>query len=228
MTRFIKKKLFALIFILSAASGIVAKFQSDSDSGTEKIQKLQAELDATEEKNTTKTEKKKEKGTSQDNPKSECDRVMTDVTLNRVVDGDTLEVTGTDGTVLKVRMIGMDTPESVSSNQNKNSEYGKIASDYTKKILKEGSVLYLEYTDKKNDQYGRELAYVWTKNTGKRTDKEIKKYCVNAKLVAQGYARPYFEQDNRFYKDNFRKYFKLAKKQKRGLFQYGSESKIWK
>ena len=153
---------------------------------------------------------------------------MVEVTLNRVVDGDTLEVTGADGSVLKVRMIGMDTPESVSSSQEKNSEYGKIASDYTKKILKEGSVLYLEYTDKKNDQYGRELAYVWTKNTEKRTDKEIKKYCVNAKLVAQGYARPYYEQDNRFYKDNFRKYFKLAKKQKRGLFQYGSESKIWK
>lgn len=207
--RYIKKKLFVPILIFLAITGMFG-----SDLVAEGTKSLKAESSTVKEESTW--EKKK------------CDRAMVKVTLNRVVDGDTLEVIKTDGTISKVRLIGIDTPESVSSNQEKNSKYGKIASDYTKKLLPKGTVLYLEYTDKKIDQYGRDLAYVWTKNIKSKTDKKMKKYCINAKLVVKGYARPYFEQDNQFYRENFQKFFKLAKKQKRGLFQYGSELTIWK
>ena len=85
---------------------------------------------------------------------------MTEVLLIRVVDGDTILVS-IDGSEEKVRMIGVDTPESVHSDSTKNNEYGDMASDFTKEYLKNYTTLYLQYDTEKEDQYGRTLAYVW-------------------------------------------------------------------
>ena len=51
-----------------------------------------------------------------------------------VVDGDTI-IVDTDDEKTKVRMIGIDTPESVHNNESLNCEFGKSASEYTKSLL---------------------------------------------------------------------------------------------
>ena len=79
------------------------------------------------------------------------------VTVRYVVDGDTLTVTDEDSNEFKVRRIGCNTPESVSSDENKNCEEGRLASQYTKSLLSEGQTVYLEYDNDRYDKYG----WVW-------------------------------------------------------------------
>lgn len=73
----------------------------------------------------------------------------------RVIDGDTIQLD--DGR--KVRLIGVDTPETVHP-QKEVEYYGKEASDFTKSML-EGKEVYLEYDIQPTDKYGRTLAYIW-------------------------------------------------------------------
>ncbi len=75
--------------------------------------------------------------------------------IARVIDGGTIQLN--DGR--KVRLIGVDTPETVHP-QKEVEYYGKEASDFTKSML-EGKEVYLEYDVQSMDKYGRTLAYVW-------------------------------------------------------------------
>ncbi|NLK43715.1 MAG: hypothetical protein GX300_04905, partial [Tissierellia bacterium] len=77
----------------------------------------------------------------------------------RVVDGDTLIIEMEDKEE-RVRLIGVDTPESVHPDASKNVKAGKIASDFTKSRL-EGKYIELEFDVQERDRYGRILAYVW-------------------------------------------------------------------
>jgi len=100
----------------------------------------------------------------------------------RVVDGDTLHVRR-DGQDLTVRLIGMNTPETVKENSPVEC-YGPEASDYAKGRLT-GQLVTLEYDDSqgRTDQYGRTLAYVWLENA----DGSLS--LVNLDEITQGYAR---------------------------------------
>lgn len=91
-----------------------------------------------------------EKSSSIESSKVYCDRV---------VDGDTIVVL-MDGKKEKVRMIGIDTPESVHPDKSRNTPMGKIASKYTKDNL-EGKYVTLETDVQERDKYGRVLAYVY-------------------------------------------------------------------
>jgi micrococcal nuclease len=81
------------------------------------------------------------------------------VEVLRVVDGDTIEVS-LDGTKEKIRFIGVDTPESVHPDAERNVPYGKIATAFTREKL-DGQTVGLEFDVQERDQYGRVLAYVW-------------------------------------------------------------------
>ena len=94
----------------------------------------------------------------------------------RVVDGDTLIIEMEDKEE-RVRLIGVDTPESVHPDASKNVETGKIASDFTKSRL-EGEYIELEFDVQERDRYGRILAYVWH-------DGEM----YNKVLLREGYAQ---------------------------------------
>lgn len=94
----------------------------------------------------------------------------------RVVDGDTLKIQIADKDY-KVRLLGVDTPESVSPKKEKNTKEGKIASEYTKKNL-EGKDIILEFDVSPYDRYGRLLAYVY-----------VDGICYNEKLLEEGYAK---------------------------------------
>lgn len=77
-----------------------------------------------------------------------------------VIDGDTI-IASWNGKEHKVRMIGIDAPESVSATEEENTVYGELASEYTKANLQEGMTIYLTFDIERTDIYGRTLAYIW-------------------------------------------------------------------
>ena len=83
------------------------------------------------------------------------------VTLNKCVDGDTAWF-NLDNEAIKVRFLGIDTPEST----NKIEEYGKEASNYTCNALKNATTIEIEYDDNsdKLDKYNRHLVWVFIDN----------------------------------------------------------------
>jgi micrococcal nuclease len=100
----------------------------------------------------------------------------------RVVDGDTLHVE-LGGREVTVRMIGMNTPETVKENTPVEC-FGPEASDYAKHTLT-GQTVTLEFdaSQGRTDRYGRTLAYVWLELPGGQLS------FVNLDEVSQGYAR---------------------------------------
>jgi micrococcal nuclease len=82
--------------------------------------------------------------------------------VSRVVDGDTVEVR-LRARVTSVRLIGVDTPETVSPGEPVEC-YGARASRYTTRKL-EGERVHLEFDEERKDHYGRLLAYVWSEST---------------------------------------------------------------
>ncbi|HZG75442.1 MAG TPA: thermonuclease family protein, partial [Paenibacillus sp.] len=94
----------------------------------------------------------------------------------RVVDGDTFKIDLGDGEVDTVRMLGIDTPETVKPNAPV-EPYGKEASDFTKKLLN-GKIACLELDVGARDRFDRLLAYVYLEDGT----------FVNERLVAEGYA----------------------------------------
>ncbi|MGG1514760.1 thermonuclease family protein [Paenibacillus oryzisoli] len=127
------------------------------------------------------------------------------VKVERVVDGDTLEVT-LNGKKEKIRLIGVDTPETKKANTPV-MFYGKEASDFTTKRLEKQSV-ELEYDVDKKDQYDRVLAYVW-----------IGDELFNRTLVQEGYARMATFPPNVKYVNDFKKDQESARKAKKGIWQ---------
>lgn len=100
-----------------------------------------------------------------------------------IVDGDTI-VVSIDGQNVKIRLIGVDTPES-------GTEEGSIATQYTKSVLENQSV-QLEYDVDLQDDYGRTLAYVY-----------VNGQMINEMLLEEGYASIFTVQPNVKYVDEF-------------------------
>ena len=80
-------------------------------------------------------------------------------TVERVVDGDTI-VVSIDGRSETVRLIGIDTPETVKPNSPVEC-FGPEASAFTKTLLPEGTAVRLERDVEARDDYDRLLAYVY-------------------------------------------------------------------
>lgn len=108
----------------------------------------------------------------------------------RVVDGDTLKVSVPGDANATVRLIGMDTPESVAADEARNCEEGRIASDYTKSLVAPGQAVWLSRDVSDADRYGRLLRYVWLEQPNDPADEgEIAGKMLNAILVRDGYAQ---------------------------------------
>lgn len=106
----------------------------------------------------------------------------------RVVDGDTIAVTRADGTQAKVRLIGVDAPESVHPDASRNTQAGADASAHLKGALPEGAPVWLERDVSDTDKYGRLLRYVWTADPNAE-GASFADDCLNAALVAGGWAQ---------------------------------------
>lgn len=125
--------------------------------------------------------------------------------VTRVVDGDTI-VVNIAGEENKVRLIGVDTPESVHPDESRNVPYGKISSEFTRNAL-EGKLVYLEYDVEPTDQYGRILAYVWLDDV-----------MFNKTLLTEGHAVLATYPPNVRYVDEFTVLQTQARDQGKGLW----------
>jgi micrococcal nuclease len=109
------------------------------------------------------------------------DTIATNATVTEVADGDTLTVVFDDGTEARIRMLGVDTPETVDPRKPVQC-FGKEASDFTKGVLTDARVrLDPDPLADERDVYGRLLRNVTTEDG---TD-------FNAQLIAEGYAHAY-------------------------------------
>lgn len=124
-----------------------------------------------------------------------------------VVDGDTYKIKY-NGEEKKVRLIGVDTPESVHPDSSKNSEYGKTASSYVKELI-ENKYVSLEFDVSQTDKYGRLLAYIYLE------DGEM----LNSKLIKEGYAQVTTYAPNVKYVDTFTALQKEARNNKVGFWK---------
>lgn len=135
------------------------------------------------------------------------------VQVARVVDGDTLELSGGE----KVRLIGVNTPETVKPDSPP-QPYGKEASEFTKKNL-EGKRVFLELDVQQRDRYGRILGYVYLRPPRNRED--IERDMFNAVLLREGYAQVMTVPPNVKYADLFVRLQREAKAARRGLWALG-------
>lgn len=115
-------------------------------------------------------------------------------TLVRVVDGDTI-VVNINNEEYTVRMIGIDTPESVAPESyleqsgKENTQEGVDASNYTRELLSNYEVLYLEQDVSDTDRYDRLLRYVWLEiPTDCNNIDEIRTKMLNGILLDEGIA----------------------------------------
>ncbi len=99
------------------------------------------------------------------------------VQVVRVIDGDTIQVCCVFGDRVKVRYIGVDTPE-IHHPMKGIERYGKEASEANRKLV-DGKTVRLEFDVQQLDRYGRTLAYVYLDDGT----------FVNAWLVEHGFAQ---------------------------------------
>lgn len=129
----------------------------------------------------------------------------------RVIDGDTV-VLLVDGRKTRVRLIGVDTPETVHPSKPVEA-FGKEASQFTKKLL-EGESVYLEYEEgaSRLDKYDRTLAYLY---------RVPDRLFINAEIIRQGYGHAYTKYPFK-YMEEFRSHERAAREAGKGLWGAGA------
>jgi micrococcal nuclease len=127
--------------------------------------------------------------------------------VTKVVDGDTIWVDN-NGQRMKIRMIGLDTPETVDPRKPVQC-FGREASAQAKTILG-GRSVYLETDPSQDtiDRFGRTLAYVWIES-GR---------LFNLDMITDGYAFDYTYDLPYRYQQDFKAAENDARAQERGLW----------
>jgi micrococcal nuclease len=126
----------------------------------------------------------------------------------RVVDGDTV-VVRLGGHDQRVRLIGIDTPETVSPVKPVQC-YGHQASVHTKALLPPGTAVRLVRDVDERDIYGRLLAYVYRVRDG---------LFVNLELARDGFASLLTYPPNVAHVDQFRAAVDGARRRDIGLWR---------
>ncbi|MEO6121484.1 MAG: thermonuclease family protein [Acidimicrobiales bacterium] len=127
-----------------------------------------------------------------------------DVVVERVVDGDTIVVSGGE----RVRLIGVDTPE-IKDPRRPVGCFGRQASDFTASLLEQGGQVRLVGDVEQRDRFDRLLAYVYRLPDG---------LFVNAELIRMGFALPLTIAPNVAHSEEFVVLAREAREQGRGLW----------
>jgi micrococcal nuclease len=133
--------------------------------------------------------------------------VTANATVIRVVDGDTIAV-HVGGRDEHVRLIGIDTPETVSPTKPVMC-FGKEASAETTSLLPPGSPVRLVRDVEARDAYGRLLAYVYRATDG---------LFVNLVLAEDGFADVLSIAPNTAHADEIRAAVAAARTRRAGLW----------
>lgn len=129
-------------------------------------------------------------------------------TVTEVVDGDTFRIAKNGSKKERVRLIGIDAPETRDSQYKKVGYYGQQAKAYLKKRIENQRVLLVKDVDSL-DKYGRTLSYVYLKDGS----------FINLDMVENGYARINTVPPNIAFAREFEQAQQRARKQKKGMWQ---------
>jgi micrococcal nuclease len=133
----------------------------------------------------------------------------------KVYDGDTIKLDNGE----KIRLIGIDTPEShdnpkltrdmkkLNISREKILAMGRKAAEFSQALLM-GKDVRLEFDVEPRDRYQRQLAYVYL------TDGTF----VNDTIIREGYAYPLTIPPNVRYAERFKQAFNEAREHNRGLW----------
>lgn len=143
----------------------------------------------------------------QDQAQSQTDPLTPNATIVEVVDGDTV-VALIDGVRETIRLIGIDTPESVARDRPVQC-YGPEASKYLLALLPEGTEATLFLDQQERDRYDRLLAYIFRSTDG---------LFVNLNLVQLGFADTFSLAPNTHYKNVFAEAQAEAQAANKGLW----------
>ena len=128
--------------------------------------------------------------------------------VTKVVDGDTFWADDGTSKGLKIRLIGVDAPESKKTFKKEVGYFGKEAKAYLTTLLT-GKSVKLEFDLNRTDQYGRTLAYVYLEDGT----------FVNAELVKNGYSMTMTVPPKVKFADEFISLQIEARENKRGLWK---------
>ena len=143
-------------------------------------------------------------------PQEGSNKDVIKVSVVTVLDGDTF-IANYNGEETRIRLIGVDTPESVNkTNPELNCEEGRIASNYTKQLLT-GKDVWLEWDKQMTDDYERVLAYVYLD--------EAKTDMVQDRLLADGMAHCMSIKPNIKYANHFAEIEEQARKSAAGFWE---------
>ena len=126
----------------------------------------------------------------------------------RAIDGDTLLVSINEEEI-SVRLIGVDAPESVHPEAEKNTPEGEQASQWMKEYIS-GKTVSLEYDQELTDRYGRTLAYVY-----------VDGILLEDVLLNAGMARTMKMNPNTKYERHFEQIEKIARRNRAGFWGTG-------
>ena len=137
--------------------------------------------------------------------------------VTRVVDGDTIEVR-IGGEVEDVRLIGVDTPETVKPGEPVQC-FGPRASAFTKRQL-EGARVRLLFGAERRDVYGRLLAYLYLAQRTLHGPEDVQspQRFFNAVLLHRGLARSLTIPPNDRFAPRFERLELAAARAGRGLW----------
>ncbi len=124
-----------------------------------------------------------------------------------VIDGDTVDLE-IDGERERARLIGIDTPESVSHTDPVQC-YGVEASDALTGLLPPGTTVRIERDTEPRDRFGRILLYLY------RAEDDL---FINRHMVEQGFAEVLFFDPNTAYEVEFTRIRNQARSESLGLW----------
>jgi micrococcal nuclease len=131
-------------------------------------------------------------------------------TVVKVVDGDTIDIDIPDGNYAhtRIRLWGVDTPETKAPRRAEPMYFGKEASDFATKLAFGKQVtIYLEKDRKTRDKYHRLLAYIQLPDGT----------FLNEVLLSEGYAYADLRFRHSFY-NKYKQLESVARGQKKGLW----------
>jgi micrococcal nuclease len=129
----------------------------------------------------------------------------TTATVSKIVDGDTIDVTY-DGQEHRVRLLNIDTPESVDPNEPVEC-LGPEATEFLRNLLPVGTEVALRHDQDRYDRYDRELAAVYKDDV-----------LVNAEIARAGLGVAIVVGDNDRFYDEVAAAQKQADDTERGLY----------
>ncbi len=195
--------------------------EAAAEAEKEKEESIEAEKEASieaKEESIEKAEAEKEKSIEEAEAKAEAEEEPVEepvaskeglipVSLYRVVDGDTVNVIDDSGQELKLRLLLIDTPETVHPNKPV-EPYGKEASARLTELLNAADQLYIEYdSGDKTDHYDRHLVYLYADDVS-----------VHEVLLKEGLARVGYIYEQQRYLSEFRAAEQYAKDRGLGIW----------